>query len=308
MALFFSCLMVGLVVIAVWKRNYKKETIDNILSEGNKKEWLRFLFPMGLWIYDLLSKKQPAQNEEEREWAKALYVREDAKKKLRRTLILGGIIIAAIYILYFIGVAGGATVDVLMNDGATTAFTNIFGGVLGNILNLFIAISCIGTMNGLMLGCCRGPYSLAARGEGPHPELFSQVDKVSNLPNNSAILGLFYCAAWGLYFYLSNLAGTWSHAVAFVGTPFESVIFFFDPTELPIITIYALYIPIFINWMKKATDESALRRYVIPTLAICGSIFMVIACLIGHKMGNFWYLLTFAVIMLIGKRFAKNNA
>ena len=37
MALFFSCLMVGLVVIAVWKRNYKKETIDNILSEGNKK-------------------------------------------------------------------------------------------------------------------------------------------------------------------------------------------------------------------------------------------------------------------------------
>lgn len=44
MALFFSCLMVGLVVIAVWKRNYKKETIDNILSEGNKKEWLRFYF------------------------------------------------------------------------------------------------------------------------------------------------------------------------------------------------------------------------------------------------------------------------
>ena len=72
MALFFSCLMVGLVVIAVWKRNYKKETIDNILSEGNKKEWLRFLFPMGLWIYDLLSMKQPAQNEEEIEWAKSI--------------------------------------------------------------------------------------------------------------------------------------------------------------------------------------------------------------------------------------------
>ena len=83
MALFFICLMAGLIVIAVWKRNYKKETIDNILNEENKKEWLRFLFPMGLWIYDLLSKKQPAQNEEEREWAKALYVREDAKKKLQ---------------------------------------------------------------------------------------------------------------------------------------------------------------------------------------------------------------------------------
>lgn len=233
---------------------------------------------------------------------------KDSKRNLPKALLIGGLIIVATYILYYIGVAGGATNQELCDSGATAAFINVFGPVLGNILNLFIAISCMGTMNGLMLGCCRGPYSLAARGEGPHPELFSQVDKVSNLPNNSAILGLFYCAAWGLYFYLSNLAGTWSHAVAFVGTPFESVIFFFDPTELPIITIYALYIPIFINWMKKATDESALRRYVIPTLAICGSIFMVIACLIGHKMGNFWYLLTFAVIMLIGKRFAKNNA
>ena len=233
---------------------------------------------------------------------------KDSKRNLPKALLIGGLIIVATYILYYIGVAGGATNQELCDSGATAAFINVFGPVLGNILNLFIAISCIGTMNGLMLGCCRGPYSLAARGEGPHPELFGQVDKVSNLPNNSAILGLFYCAAWGLYFYLSNLAGTWSHAVAFVGTPFESVIFFFDPTELPIITIYALYIPIFINWMKKATDESALRRYVIPTLAICGSIFMVIACLIGHKMGNFWYLLTFAVIMLIGKRFAKNNA
>ena len=233
---------------------------------------------------------------------------KDSKRNLPKALTVGGIIVIATYLLYYIGVTGGTSNAELIEKGATVAFTNIFGNAIGNILNLFIAISCMGTMNGLMLGCCRGPYSLAARGEGPHPELFGQVDKVSNLPNNSAILGLFYCAAWGLYFYLSNLAGTWSHAVAFVGTPFESVIFFFDPTELPIITIYALYIPIFINWMKKATDESALRRYVIPTLAICGSIFMVIACLIGHKMGNFWYLLTFAVIMLIGKRFAKNNA
>ena len=88
---------------------------------------------------------------------------KDAKRNLPKALIIGGIIIIVTYIAYYVGVAGGATVDVLMNDGATTAFTNIFGGVLGNILNLFIAISCIGTMNGLMLGCCRGMYSLAAR-------------------------------------------------------------------------------------------------------------------------------------------------
>ncbi len=233
---------------------------------------------------------------------------KDAKRNLPKALLIGGLIIVSTYILYYIGVAGGATNQELCDSGATTAFINVFGNILGNILNLFIAISCMGTMNGLMLGCCRGPYSLAARGEGPRPALFSQVDKISNLPNNSAILGLFFCAAWGLYFYLSNLAGTWSGAVAFAGTPFESVIFFFDPTELPIVTVYALYIPIYINWMKKATDETPLRRYVLPVLAICSAVFMVAACLLGHGMENFWYLIVFAVVMLIGTRFSKKTA
>ena len=83
---------------------------------------------------------------------------KDAKRNLPKALIIGGIIIIATYICYYIG-AGGASVDVLMAEGATVAFVNIFGGVLGNLLNLFVAISCAGTMNGLMLGCCRGVYS-----------------------------------------------------------------------------------------------------------------------------------------------------
>ena len=108
---------------------------------------------------------------------------KDAKRNLPIALIAGGIIIVAIYLFYYIGVAGGATVEDLMNDGATTAYLNIFGGAFGNILNLFVAISCMGTLNGLMLGCTRGIYAVATRGEGPHPEMFRQVDKVTNQPN-----------------------------------------------------------------------------------------------------------------------------
>ncbi|MBO7670548.1 MAG: APC family permease, partial [Oscillospiraceae bacterium] len=233
---------------------------------------------------------------------------KDAKKNLPKALIIGAIIIIATYICYYIGVAGGASVDVLMSEGATRAFVNIFGGLLGNILNLFIAISCAGTMNGLMLGCSRGIYSLAGRGEGPAPELFGQVDKKSNMPGNSAIMGLFFCGFWGAYFILASVLETWGGAKAFVGTPFESVIFSFDASELPIVTLYAMYIPIFINWMRKATDEKPLKRYVIPVLAIVGSLFMVYACLVGHRMENFWYLIVFAVVMLIGSRFCSRKA
>ncbi|MBR3641472.1 MAG: amino acid permease, partial [Oscillibacter sp.] len=101
---------------------------------------------------------------------------KDAKKNLPKALIIGGIVIIVTYIAYYIGVAGGATVEVLMADGATSAFVNIFGNVLGNILNLFIAISCMGTMNGLMLGCVRGMYSVAVRGQGPKAKTFAQID------------------------------------------------------------------------------------------------------------------------------------
>ena len=232
---------------------------------------------------------------------------KDAKRNLPRALIIGGIIIIVTYICYYIGVAGGASVEVLMEEGATKAFVNIFGGVLGNILNLFVAISCAGTMNGLMLGCCRGIYSLAARGDGPKHRLFSQVDKESNLPHNSAAFGLLLCAFWGCYFVMASLLETWGSVKVFTGTAFESVPFSFDASELPIITIYAMYIPIFINWMRKAKDESTLRRYVIPVLAIAGSLFMVYASLVGHKMENFWYLIVFAVVMLIGKFLKKKG-
>lgn len=220
---------------------------------------------------------------------------KDAKKNLPRALVIGAIIIIATYIFYYVGVAGGATNQELIDSGATVAFINVFGNVLGNILNLFIAISCIGTMNGLMLGCVRGLYSIAVRGRGPAPHVFSQIDKETNMPHNSAIVGLLLCGFWGLYFFLANLAGTWSGP------------FVFDSSELPIITIYMLYLPIFVMWIKKATDETATRRYVLPLLAICGSLFMIYASIMGHGIACFWYLIVFAAVMAVGFAFSKEK-
>lgn len=213
---------------------------------------------------------------------------KNPKKNLPRALVLGGIIIIAIYLFYYIGVAGGASNQTLADNGATTAFVNVFGNVFGNILNLFVAISCMGTLNGLMLGCCRGMYSMAVRGEGPRSEIFSQVDPNTNSVTNSSVLGVLVCAAWGVYFYLSNLAATWSGP------------FVFDPTEIPIVTIYAFYLPIFVMWMVKEKEENFLRRFVLPILAIIGSAFMVYACIDAHRMACVWYLIVFTVVMLIG--------
>ena len=217
---------------------------------------------------------------------------KDSKKNLPRALTIGGVVIVAVYLFYYIGVAGGASNQDLIEIGAQVAFTNIFGNVLGNILKLFIAVSCLGTLNGLMLGCSRGMYSIAVRKEGPAPKMFAQVDQFTNMPNNSSVFALIVTAGWLLYFYVTNLY--------LPGLGISGKAFMFDSSELPIITIYLMYLPIFIQWIRKQKEESAIRRFVMPVLSIAGSVFMVIACIFSHGMGCFWYVLVFLVVMALG--------
>lgn len=235
---------------------------------------------------------------------------KDSKKNLPIALTVGSIVIIAVYVFYFVGVAGGASTETLMEQGATTAFLSIFGDFFGNILNLFIAISCMGTLNGLMIACTRGMYSLAIRGEGFKPELFSGVDPQTKMATNSSILGLGLAGFWFVFFYGGNLAPhNWFG------------IFSFDSSELPIVTTYLLYLPIFFMFMKKNDSKSVLRRYVIPVAAILGSLAMIGAAIYSHgikpylaakavgafSMPVLFYLIVFAVVMLIGYLVNRKN-
>ena len=65
---------------------------------------------------------------------------KDPKKNLPLALIIGAFIVVVAYILYFVGVAGGASNEVLMAEGAPKAFTNIFGPIAGTILNICIVV------------------------------------------------------------------------------------------------------------------------------------------------------------------------
>ncbi|MBQ8911357.1 MAG: APC family permease, partial [Clostridia bacterium] len=237
---------------------------------------------------------------------------KNAKKNLPIALVAGGIIIAVIYIAYYIGVAGGAPKKDLMEVGATVAFTNIFGKAMGSVLDDFGVVSCLGTLNGLMRAVVRGMYSLSARGEGPSPDTFDEVDKKTNMPTNSAIAGLLITAAWMLYFVLGNVS---ADPTGWFGK------FTFDSSELPIVTMYPLYIPIFIMFMVKSKGEGVVKIFIVPVLAICASAFMAFAAIYSHgivpfldaqKKGSFscpvlFYLIVFAVIMGLGMVFNAKN-
>ena len=240
---------------------------------------------------------------------------KNPKKNLPIALVAGAAIVVAAYVLYYIGVAGGASTQVLIDEGATTAFSNVFGKVGGVFLNICIVISCLGTLNGLMVGASRGMYAIAARNEGPAPEMFSQVDKTTNMTNNSAIWGLFVCGFWFLFFY-GAVVTTIDVKPGWFG------MFNFDSSELPIVTVYAMYIPMMIMWMVKEKDLGVMKRFILPLLSIFACAFMVFAACFAHGYtpyinaqaeGTFrcpviFYLIVFAVIMIAGAIFKNSKA
>lgn len=213
----------------------------------------------------------------------------DSKKNLPKALLMGTSIVVLVYVMYFIGINGVLPVADLMAGGEEAvklAYSSLLGNVGGSLLFVFVVISCIGTLNGLTLGCCRGFYSLAARDMGPNANIFKQIDEKTGMPGNSAVMGLLLIGTW-LTIWYGNFAGWWP--------------LFFDISELPIVTMYALYIPIFVWTIKNMKELNAFNRIVMPVFAIAGSLFMIYAAFFSHGfIAVSLYLVVFTILMTIG--------
>ena len=216
---------------------------------------------------------------------------KNSKKNLPLALLIGTLIIVAIYVFYYIGILGLAGLGDVAANGTGVAFGK-FGAVGSAIINFFIIISCLGTLNGLMLGCTRGFYSLAARREGISPRVFSQVDKETNVPTNASALAILVCAVWFAYFIGGQFLNWFGKSA-------------FDSSELPIITIYLLYIPVLVLFMIKEKGLHPFKRFVLPILSIAGCGVMVIASVFKFAINTdnptlHYYLIVFVVIMALG--------
>ena len=222
---------------------------------------------------------------------------KDSKKNLPRALLIGTVIVAIVYVVYYIGLGGAVESEVMMQGGeagAKIAFQNIFGQVGGAAIFVFVVISCWGTCNGLTMAATRGMFDLATESDSPKLAMFKTVDPATGMASNSAVLGLLMSVLWLLYFYFGTILNSFGPVM-------------FDSSELPIITLYALYIPIYIALMKRS-DLSAFRGKVMPVLAILCSVFMVFAAIYSHKWNVAWYLGLFLIIEIIGSFFKGKKA
>lgn len=236
-------------------------------------------------------------------WESALMINSEVKNSKRNlpiALVAGMFIIITIYVLYFIGIFSAAPVQVL-SDGAGVrgAFEGVFTEFGGTALFVFIIISCLGTLNGLMMAGMRAFYSLANRGRGANPEMFSQVDKTTNVPNNSAAIFVFLVALWMLVF-AGNRAEWFGPLVPGQPLPFDV------PGLMPII-LFSFLIPIYIAIMVKEKSLGVFNRFIAPFIAMVAAGFLVYAAINTQRMRVVWFFLVFLGFMAVGGLFYKQS-
>jgi len=217
---------------------------------------------------------------------------KDAKRTLPRALVVGTIAVAVIYMAYYLGISGVLTNEEVLAAGDAApvkVMSLVFGNAAGTLLTVFVIISCLGTLNGLIMGSARGMFSIASRGLGPKPDVFKRVNMATNSTTNSALLGFVMSAFWLMVWY-GNFHGWWGG--------------FMDISELPIAFLYVIYISIYIWVMRTFTDLGGLSRFACPLMAGAGSIYIIW----GAIQKDMFMTFLIVSLLIIGTGFALMNS
>ncbi len=222
-------------------------------------------------------------------WIIAVSINEeiiDAKRNLPKALIFGTLIVFIVYVAYFLGINSVLSTEAIIAQGdlaASNAATALFGSKAAVLLDVFVVISCLGTANGLVLVSSRSMYSLAVRNQGPMPQTFSKIDDRTGMPIPSAIFGFILTLAYvGIWY--GNFNGLFGSK-------------FIDISELPIVLIYVLYSLLYVTAMIKLKDLSFMKRFVIPSLAVIGSAFVITGGIMNDNI-SYYLVISFAIVLL----------
>lgn len=221
---------------------------------------------------------------------------KDSKKNLPIALIVGPVFVLLAYILYFCGISyliGPDKIIQLGDEHVNMAAIKLFGEMGAKVILVFVIVSVLGTLNGFILGFIRLPYSLALRNMVPMSAKLRQVNEKTHLPEYSAFVAFLITVVWEYINYVVQKNNLIPNS---------------DVSEIPIVTIYVLYIILYICVMKlyfKGEVKNKFIGLVIPSLAILGSLLIVIGGLQNPM--TFFYFGICLIVIGISLMFWKKN-
>ena len=158
---------------------------------------------------------------------------------------------------------------------------------------MFVTISVMGTLNGIILGYIRLPYSLALRNAIPLSDSIKKIHPKINMPVNSAFFAIAVSGIWWVIHYLQ-----YKYSLLING----------DIAEIAIAMSYLLYIilyyQVFRLW-KEGKINSIWYGLVFPIFATMGSFFVLIGGLMNPQ---FIIFVVICMIAIVGGLIYGKNA
>ncbi|MDF2541199.1 MAG: amino acid permease-associated region [Herbinix sp.] len=220
---------------------------------------------------------------------------KNSKRNLPIALTISPLIILVAYVAYYVGMStmvGPETILEQKDASAFTAATMLFGNIGAKIILAFVVVSILGTVNGLVLGYIRMPYSLALRNMIPGSKILAKEEKkLAGMPLNSAIFAYVITLIWMFVHYISQKIGMRG-----------------DVSEIAIGVSYLNYIVLYIAVIRLAKIgeiTNKIKGYFVPILAIAGSL-VIISGSISHPL-FIYYFVTCAAIMGFGFLYYQMN-
>jgi len=221
---------------------------------------------------------------------------KNSKRNVPRALVAAPLFVLAAYLMYFLGITGYLGVEQVMEMGDTAvavAATNLLGPTFAGIIYVFVTISVMGTVNGVILGYIRLPYSLALRNAIPFSNALKKIDPKLNMPVNSAYFAIAVSGVWWVIHYLQN-----KYSLLING----------DIAEIAIAVSYVLYIVLYYQvfrlW-REGKIKSIWYGAVFPALATLGSLFVLFG---GLSNPQFIIFVIICMIAIVGGFLYGKNA
>ncbi|WP_312643348.1 amino acid permease [Hydrogenoanaerobacterium sp.] len=202
---------------------------------------------------------------------------KNSKRNLPLAMIIAPILILIVYVLYFVGISSLVGTDQVLALGdahVDSAAQMLLGTAGAKVVLVFVIISVLGTVNGLVMGSIRLPYSLALRDMLPAAQNYVSVNSKTGIPMRSALLSFLACVIWMVIHYVTQKFNLMPNS---------------DVSEISIVVNYLGAILLYIAVMrlaKKGEIQNKVRGYLLPALAVLGSIIILIA---GMQNPLFWY-------------------
>ena len=213
---------------------------------------------------------------------------KNAKVNLPRALTIAPIFVLITYVLYFVGISVLVGPDrvVEMGDAHVYYAAEQIAGYWGaKAILIFIIVSVMGTVNGLVLGYIRLPYSLALLQMFPYAEIVQKIHPKYETSVYAALIAFVISVIWTIIHYITQKFNLLPNS---------------DVSEISVAITYVLLAVLYIKVIqmyKRKEIIGKIRGIFNPIMAILGSGIVLLG---GMQNPLFVYYAFFCILVMIG--------